>query len=66
MLDWDRKFNSQFWRVALKKFCTKLSMSNVEHMQIDGQIEWVDQILEDILQAMSLNKKLIVKSPYLQ
>ena len=47
--DRDKKFNSHFWRAIFKRLDTKLSMSIVENPQTDGQIERVNQILEDML-----------------
>ena len=47
--DRDSKFTSNFWTQVFKKLETTLSMSSVDHPQSDGQIERVNQIIEDML-----------------
>ena len=49
VFDRDRKFNSHFWREVFKNLDTTLSMSTTHHPQFDGQMERVNQILEDML-----------------
>jgi hypothetical protein len=47
--DWDQNFISQFWGTLLKMLSTKLKMSNVDHLEIDAQIERTNHTLEDML-----------------
>ncbi|XP_024532411.1 uncharacterized protein K02A2.6-like [Selaginella moellendorffii] len=49
--DRDPKFTSKFWQTVFEKLKTKLSMSSGEHPQSDGQIERMNQLLEDMLQS---------------
>ena len=51
MRDRDPKFTSDFWKQVFKKLETTLSMSSMNHPQSDGQIERVNQIIEDMLRA---------------
>ena len=57
MSDRDRKFDSHFWREIFKKLDTTLSMSMVDHPQFDGQMERVNQVLEDMLRAYVTKKQ---------
>ena len=45
----DRKFDSHFWREIFKKLGTTLSMSITDHLQSTGEMERVNQVLEDML-----------------
>ena len=47
--DCNRKYDSHFWRVVFKRLDTMLNLSTANHSQTDGQIECVNQVLEDIL-----------------
>ena len=47
--DHDPNFNSNFWKGLFKEFGTKLSLSIVYHLQLDGQTEQVNQIIKYIL-----------------
>jgi hypothetical protein len=47
--DRDTKFTSNFWRGLFKGFGTNLNFSIAYHPQTDGQIERVNQIIEDML-----------------
>jgi transposase InsO family protein len=47
--DRDTKFTSNFWRGLFKGFGTNLNFSTAYHPQTDGQIERVNQIIEDML-----------------
>ena len=52
----DRKFDSHFWRAVFKILDTMLNLSTADHPpadhpQTDGQIECVNQVLEDMLRA---------------
>ena len=47
--DRDTKFTSNFWKSLMASLETKLLFSTAYHPQTDGQIERVNQILEDML-----------------
>jgi transposase InsO family protein len=47
--DRDTKFTSNFWKSLMGDLETKLLFSIAYHPQIDGQMERVNQILEDML-----------------
>jgi hypothetical protein len=47
--DRDTKFTSKFWKSLMVGLETKLLFSTTYHPQTDGQIERVNQILEDML-----------------
>ena len=47
--DCDRKFDSHFWRAVFKRLDKMLNLSTIDHPQIDGQIERVNQVLKDML-----------------
>ena len=47
--DHDRKLNSHFWQAIFAKLDTKLNLSTTDHPKSDGQMERVNQILEDML-----------------
>ena len=49
--DWDSKFTWDFWTRVFKKLETNLSMSSADHPSYDGQTEWVNQIIKDMLRA---------------
>ena len=49
--DHDTKLNSHFWRAVFHKLDTQVNMSMADHPKIDNQIERVNQVLEDMLQA---------------
>ena len=49
--DRDTKFTSQFWKSLQKAWGTQLMFSTPFHPQTDGQMERLNQILEDMLQA---------------
>jgi transposase InsO family protein len=48
------QFTSRFWERLHKALDTQLCFSSAYHPQIDGQIERVNQILEDMLRACAL------------
>ncbi|MCO5568899.1 hypothetical protein L7F22_022601 [Adiantum nelumboides] len=54
--DRDQKFNSHFWRSVFKRLGTQLNLSTADHPEIDGQIERVNQVLEDMLRAYVVQK----------
>ena len=47
--DRDHKFTGNFWKSLFKGLDTKLNFSIAYHPQTDGQIERVNQVLEDML-----------------
>jgi transposase InsO family protein len=47
--DRDTKFTSNFWKSLFVGFETKLLFTTAYHPQTDGQIERVNQVLEDML-----------------
>ncbi|XP_077249182.1 uncharacterized protein LOC143888629 [Tasmannia lanceolata] len=52
--DRDTRFTSGFWKSLHTALGTNLSFSTAYHPQIDGQMERVNQILEDLLRACIL------------
>jgi hypothetical protein len=48
------QFTTKFWEKLHESMDTKLNFSSAYHPQMDGQIEWVIQILEDMLRACAL------------
>jgi hypothetical protein len=51
------QFMSRFWEKLHEAMDTKLNFSLAYHPQTDGQTEWVNQILEDMLRACALKDK---------
>lgn len=49
--DRDPRFTSKFWKGLQKKLGTQLDFSTAFYPQIDGQIERLNQVLEDMLKA---------------
>ena len=47
--DRDSKFTSNFWKAIFEATGTQISFSTAYHPQIDGQIECLNQIIEDML-----------------
>jgi len=54
ILDRDQRFQTRFWQAHQKAFGTKLNFSSSYHPETDGQIDKVNQILEDMLRACVL------------
>jgi transposase InsO family protein len=52
--DRGRQFTSRFWERLHEALDTQLRFSSAYHPQTDGQIERVNQILEDMLRACAL------------
>jgi hypothetical protein len=48
------QFTSKFWEKLQESMDTKLNFSSTYHTQTDGQIERVNQILQDMLRACTL------------
>jgi hypothetical protein len=48
------QFTSMFWEKLHESLDTRLNFSLAYHPQTDGQTEWVNQILEDMLRASAL------------
>jgi hypothetical protein len=51
------QFTSKFWEKLLESMDTKLNFSSAYHLQIDGQTERTNQILEDMLRVCALKYK---------
>ena len=49
------QFTSKFWQSLHRSIGTNLEYSSTFHLQIDGQTERVNQILEDLLRACVLS-----------
>jgi hypothetical protein len=52
----DPKFTSNFWKGLFKGFETNLNFSTTYHPKSDGQIERVNQVIEDILSMYVIDK----------
>jgi transposase InsO family protein len=48
------QFTSRFWKKLHESLDTKLNFSSAYHPQTDGQAEWANQVLEDMLRAYAL------------
>ena len=55
ILDRDVKFTENFWRYLFSGLETQLNFSTAYYPHIDGQIERVNQIVEDMLQMYVMN-----------
>ena len=55
--DHDCKFNSYFFGAIFHRLGIKLNLSIADHPETDGQIERVNHVLEDMLQAYVSKKK---------
>ena len=49
--DRDVKFTSNFWKAMFQSLGTLLNLSSAYHPKIDGQIERVNQVIEDMLRC---------------
>jgi len=53
----DPKFSSNFWKILLKGFGINMNFSIAYHFQIDGQIERVNQVIENMLRMYVMDKQ---------
>jgi len=51
----DSRFQARFWKALQKAFGTKLQYSSAYHLETDGQIKRINQIVEDMLRACVLD-----------
>jgi len=49
--DRDVKFTSAFWKALFEGLGTQLHFSTAHHPQMEGQIERVNQVVEDMLRT---------------
>lgn len=49
--DHDVKFTLAFWKTLFEGLGTQLNFIIAYHTQIDGQTEWVNQVVEDMLRS---------------
>ena len=54
--DRDPKFTSKFWKGLFNGFGTNLNFSTAYHPKSDGQIERVNQVIEDMLRMYVMDK----------
>jgi hypothetical protein len=54
--DGDPKFTSNFWRGLFKGFGTNMNFSTTYHLESDGKIERVNQVIEDMLRMYVMEK----------
>ena len=54
--DCNSKFTSNFWKVLFEATHTNLAYSTAYHPQTNGQIERVNQIIEDMLRAYCMRE----------
>jgi hypothetical protein len=52
----DPNFTSIFWKGLFKGFGTNLNFSTSSHPESDGQIERVNQVIEDMLRMYVMDK----------
>eukprot|EP00253_Pinus_taeda_P033795 PITA_33795 len=55
----DVKFTSAFWRTLFAELGTQLNFSIAYHPQTDGQTEWVNQVVEDMLRAYVMQQPML-------
>lgn len=56
VLDKDVKFTSKYWKELFVGFGTELTFNTTYHPQIDGQIERVNRIMEDMLRMYVMHR----------
>ncbi|CAI7883290.1 unnamed protein product [Closterium sp. NIES-54] len=49
--DRDTKFTSNFWKNLWEQFGTRLQFSSSYHPETDGQTEWTNQTMEQLIRA---------------
>jgi hypothetical protein len=54
--DRDPKFTSNLWKELFKGFRTNLNFSTNYHLEFDGKIERVNQVIEDMLRMYVMDK----------
>jgi hypothetical protein len=54
--DRDSKFTSNFWKGLFKGFGTNLNFSTPYHLEIDGQTERVNRVIEDMLRMYVMDQ----------
>ena len=52
----DPKFTGDFWKALFKGLGTQLNFSTAYHPQTNGQIERVNQVLEDMIRMYVMGK----------
>jgi hypothetical protein len=52
----DPKFTSKFWKGLFNGFKTNLNFSTTYHPELDGKIERVNQVIEDVLRMYAMDK----------
>ena len=50
------QFTSKFWKGIFKGFGTNLNFSTTYHLEYDGKIESVNQVIEDMLRMYVMDK----------
>eukprot|EP00253_Pinus_taeda_P010670 PITA_10670 len=53
------KFTSAFWRTLFAELGTQLNFSTAYYPQIDGQTEWVNQVVKDMLRAYVMQQPML-------
>jgi hypothetical protein len=52
----DSKFTSEFWKGSIKGFGTNLNFITTYHPETNGQIERVNQVIEDMLRMYVMDR----------
>jgi transposase InsO family protein len=55
--DQDTRITSKFWQTLFSALGTKLNISSAYHPKTNGQIERVNQILEDLLRVYCMDRQ---------
>jgi hypothetical protein len=56
VFDRDPKFTSKFWKELFEGFITNLNFNIAYHLESDGKIERVNQVIEDMLRKYVMEK----------
>ena len=51
VFDRDSRYTAEFWRSVFHTLITRLTMSTSDHLEIDGQTERSNRVLEEILRG---------------